>query len=422
MTSDFKFKALPPSEAIRHFRSKGYKYGYSWKDVWLEEHAHAFTVAKAMRSDVLQDLRQGIDSAMANGVPFEEFKKNIRPTLQEKGWWCKKLMTDPVTGEQQLVQLGSPRRLRTIYDTNLRSAYAAGKWERIQRSKKHRPYLRYVSVLDGRERQQHGAWHDIVLPVDHPFWAQFYPPNGWGCRCSVQQLSPRDLKRRGLSVTSNADLPKEKKDYINNRTGEVTKVPQGISPSFAYNVGQARMRALVPPQQSRALAVPFAGNPNAVPPPTPRKIPADRLYSDGMSNQEYVDKFLNEFKISPGQTGVFKDVAGEHVIISDALFKTATGRFKLHRDMRHRHLGLLADTIKDPDEIWINWEEYPKGRHTLRRKYLRWVEVDGKKTGGFILFDTGKDGWDGVTAFKPQKQSYIDKQRSGTLVYKKGKK
>jgi uncharacterized protein with gpF-like domain len=34
--------------------------------------------------------------------------------------------------------------------------------------------------MDGRTRPMHAAWHNTVLPFDHPFWKTHYPPNGWG--------------------------------------------------------------------------------------------------------------------------------------------------------------------------------------------------------------------------------------------------
>src|SRR5690606_4472693 len=102
------------------------------------------------------------------------------------------------TGRMREVQLGSPNRLRTIYETNLRQAMAAGRWERIERTADRRPYLRYVAMQDGNTRDEHAQWHNTVLAWDDPWWQTHAPPNGWGCRCKIQQLSERDLARYGL--------------------------------------------------------------------------------------------------------------------------------------------------------------------------------------------------------------------------------
>lgn len=418
MSERIDLKALPPAEAVDYFRKKGYRLSFDWRDMWQEDHAQAFTVAKVMRTDILQDIRQAVDEAIAGGTTLSDFKKRLKPVLQEKGWWGRKTMTDPLTGEEREVQLGSSRRLRTIFDTNMRTAYAAGKWERVQRTKKTRPYLRYVAVLDERTRQQHRIWHDTVLPADHPFWNDHYPPNGWHCRCSVQQLGPRDLERLGLKVNDRSPKAPDRV-WIDKRNGRAVKVPQGIDPGFAYNPGKARMKALTPPPLDKPLDVPFTGSPAAVPMPGARSAASKDLYPDGLEDEEYVRRFLTEFGAAPGQPTVFRDAAGEPVIISDDLFKTVTGRLKIGKDMRFRYLGLLAETIKNPDEIWWVWEEYPKDRWTLRRKYLARWSVDGRAVPGFVLFDTGKDGWTGVTAFSPRKEAYIDRQRKGALVYRK---
>jgi len=236
--AEIELKPLPPEEALRFFRAKGYRPSFAWQDVWQGEHARAFTVAKAMRLDILQDIRAAVDKALAEGQTLQQFQRELRPILEEKGWWGRKPMTDPKTGRTRDVQLGSPRRLKTIFDVNLRTSYAAGKWAQIERNKARRPYLRYVAVLDQRTRHEHRQWHGTVLPVDDPWWKDHYPPNGWNCRCTVQQLSDRDLDRFGYKVSDKAP-PSPTRPWRNARTGEIVRVPQGIDPGFAYNVGAA---------------------------------------------------------------------------------------------------------------------------------------------------------------------------------------
>lgn len=226
---------LPPKEAVEYFRRKGYRLSFAWQDLLRDEHAKAFTVAKVMRADLLEDIRKAVEKGVADGATMEQFKRELTPLLQAKGWWGRQPMTDPSTGETKDVQLGSPRRLETIYDTNLRTSFAAGRWQQIQETKKRRPYLRYVAVLDSRTRPQHRAWNGLVLPIDDPFWQTHFPPNGWRCRCSVQQLNDRDLDRYGYSVGQAP--PVDLVSWKNPRTGETQKVPRGIDPGFDYNPG-----------------------------------------------------------------------------------------------------------------------------------------------------------------------------------------
>ncbi len=419
MTENIRLQALPPKEAIEYFRAKGYKTTFDWRDMWQQEHAYAFTVAKVMRNDILQDIRQAVDTALANGTTFEEFRTTLRPTLQAKGWWGIQQMTDPKTGLIKDVQLGSSRRLKTIFDVNMRTAYAVGRWEQVQRTKKNRPFLRYIGIDDGRQREEHRHWNDIILPVDHPFWNEHYPPNGWKCRCSVQQLSERDLEKRGLAVNDKppSDIDKV---WIDKRNGLSVRVPKGIDPGFAYNVGKSRMQALSPPALDKPLAVPFSGSLNLAPPPAPQKLPANMLLDDGLEEEEYARKFLAEFGADIGKPVVFKDVIDEPLIISDELFKTASGKLKIKRRERHRYLLHLASTIKDPDEIYWMWEEYPKGRMTLTRRYIKkWEVPQGKTTAGFAIFDVSEAGWSGITTFPPESDNYLNKQRAGTLAYRR---
>lgn len=49
-------------------------------------------------------------------------------------------------------------------------------------------FLRYVTKRDDRVRDSHALLDWVVKKVDDPFWAIYYPPNGWNCRCKVEKL------------------------------------------------------------------------------------------------------------------------------------------------------------------------------------------------------------------------------------------
>ncbi|MBN8488227.1 MAG: minor capsid protein [Burkholderiales bacterium] len=234
---------LPPEKALAFFRAKGYATSFAWQDVWREEHDAAFTVAKMMQVDLLRDVRDAVDKAIATGQTFEQFRDEIELRLVEAGWWGKAEMTDPDTGEVKVVQLGSPRRLRTIYRTNLQTAYAAGHWAEIQDNQVDAPYLMYDAVDDASTRDEHRAWDGTVLPASDPWWATHFPPNDWGCRCGVIQLSADQVEAMGLKVATKAPAITTR-EYTNPRTGEVTRVPNGIGPGWDYNPGASRLADL----------------------------------------------------------------------------------------------------------------------------------------------------------------------------------
>jgi len=113
MADTVSFTTEPAPEVLAYFRGKGLKPSFDWRDVWAEEHATAFTVAKATKLDVLETLRQAVDDAIAKGETFASFRANLEPKLQALGWWGRKDIVDPETGKEISAQLGSPRRLRT---------------------------------------------------------------------------------------------------------------------------------------------------------------------------------------------------------------------------------------------------------------------------------------------------------------------
>lgn len=145
-------------------------------------------------------------------------------------------MVDPLTGDVRQVQLGSPRRLKTIFDVNLSTSYAAGAWKKIVDNSKNAPYLMYNAIDDGRARPLHKSWDNKILLWNDPWWQTHYPPNGWHCRCSVIALNDDDLAEMGRELDPSPDL--KTKTWVNPRTGETELIPEGIDPGWAHNVGQ----------------------------------------------------------------------------------------------------------------------------------------------------------------------------------------
>jgi len=174
-----------------------------WDDMGKDEHARAFTAARTAGTDIVDDLYFGLVDTIANRGTEEDFTKLVTPILKRKGW---------LEGDEGKIAT----RVALIYDTNLRVARASGRWSRYQASKVALPYVEAFTAEDERVRHpphsksDHTAFNGIVLPLDHPFVAEYWTPLGFRCRCGWRQLSRSQLARRKLGITSEADLASRK--------------------------------------------------------------------------------------------------------------------------------------------------------------------------------------------------------------------
>lgn len=438
---EFKIEPMEPKRALAFFRAKtvGTRFSFNWQDVWQEEHAAAFVAARAMRTDVLQILHRTLERAMAEGWTVERYVNEARPRLKEAGWWGEGLVMDPVTGERETARLGTPRRLRTIFRTNVNMALAAGQWETIEETKEAFPYLEYADTGDERVRDSHRALDGIVLPVDHPFWDTNYPPNDWGCRCDVIQRSEASLQRRGLKVTSDRQIgtiqKNGKRRFRNARTGEVSDVAAGTSPGFSYNVGKSRLQHIRPHYLNESPIgevddAPPARAPGggelAFPEPTPLSE-ADL----GPPDTDATLAYSRFFEALPRQ--LYFDKAGVPVHINDAVFRKrartdgTTPALKIAKRGRERFTRQLAQTVTDPDEIWHHNFSGRDGEPRAVRIYTRLWTLGDEELATTVMYDLTRNGLWGETAFQSDLSKKVDNRRRyferrvrmGTLVYKK---
>ena len=214
------------AEQVAFFRQKTNLPSERWDDIWKEAHDHGFIVAGAAKADLLADLRGAVDAAIAKGTGLAQFRKDFDAIVARHGWtgW---------TGEGS--QGGVAWRTRVIWQTNISTSYAAGRWQQLTDPEflQFRPYWRYHHA-DGLlyPRPLHVAWNGRVLPHDHPFWSTHFPPNGWGCHCWVSSASEKDYQ---AAVAAGRAEPPAGWDEISDKTG----APVGIDKGFDYAPGKS---------------------------------------------------------------------------------------------------------------------------------------------------------------------------------------
>lgn len=246
---------LEPKQAIEFLRQKKLLAGKVFKQELFDSAlGRATTISKMTSLEMTRDIYESMEKARREGKSFNEWKKTLTAEFERKGWVYGhdkaisrgidgKLLADPKTGEH----FGTPRRLNTIYRTNMQQAYSAARYQRYMENVDNRPYWQYSAVGDQRTRPAHQALNGKIYRYDDPFWATFYPPNGFNCRCTVIALGERDLKRKGIDEVGSSEpflvKAKRPKDKLGNQEETIGfKLPDGTvrlaDKGFDYNVGR----------------------------------------------------------------------------------------------------------------------------------------------------------------------------------------
>lgn len=167
-------KTTRAKAAEKHLKKKVVLPVFDTRQMTAYHHSVAFMVAKMANASQLQFLKEQVEKAQKEGLSFDQFARNIE-------------------GQIPL----SRARKALIFDTNLRSARAAGRWQAIEDTKELLPFLEYGPSDAGKPRDSHRHYYGVILPTDHDFWKTHFPPNGYGCRCKTYRLTRAQAQRKG---------------------------------------------------------------------------------------------------------------------------------------------------------------------------------------------------------------------------------
>lgn len=404
------YGSLPFAEQISFFRQKVNMPTKSWTDLWEGMHSRAFVVAGAIRDDLLTDLRGAVDKAISEGTTIAQFRKDFDALIEKHGWTYKG---------------GRNWRTRVIYDTNLRQSYNAGREKQMAdpELRRLRPYGRYRHGHAIVPREEHLAWHNLVLPLDHPWWQTHTPSNGWGCHCGKDMLSMSDVQRLGLTVADEAPALNYREVTVGQKGPHprTVKVPHGIDPGFAYNPGTAAWGRQI---SDKAMADWRAtgkdawekltpgdwqshGRQKDVPVDTP-KAAAGPVIGEKKQAVQALERVLG------GKERIITAPTGQRVLING---ESLVEHIKGDLPSRTPFLPMLPEVISDPFEIWLSFEQHRgTGLVALRQRFIKVIHTD-KNRAMIVVVQANKGMLETWTVFPRSKLGSLKNERVGKLLW-----
>lgn len=411
-------------EQIDFLTQKRTKPTRAWTDAMQGDHDRAFVVAGATEMAMLEEFHSAVIEG-AGTYDIKGFAGEFDRIVEKYGW--------SYNG-------GREWRIRTIFETNIRTSYMAGRLRQMRDPEvvKLLPYWQYRHAdtrVPLKPRPQHLTWDNLILMWDDPWWDIHFPPNDWVCSCGVRTLSKGQLKRMGKDGPDKAPEIK-RQPYTHKATGQTVQQPEGVGYGWDYMPGDTWERGLVPSALiDEAGGLETEGRHRVqIDQPEPiedliaksRPLVAQPL-AEGLSDEDYVQGFLEPFGADIGRAVLWEDAAGTRLPISEQLFRDRQGNWKIGKRDRAILTPLIAETILDPDEIWIGVSSKSDPVDpTVEELFMdrRYVRVDAE-TGLIVVYQVGRKWWEAITGYHTTDRKgrpdlkLLDRRRGGKLLWKR---
>lgn len=395
--------ASPFDVQISQARAQGVKLSPAYYALSTEKRAQAFTVSGLAKLDQVQRVADALAASQANGDTFADFKR-----------WA-------ATQDWSLPK----HRLETIYRNSVQTAYNAGHWREFEENAKARPFLMYDAINDSRVRPSHLALDGIIKPVGDAFWKTHSAPMGHRCRCVLRSLSRAEAMERG-GVTEH--VPREGgpdagwghkpsdgfRGLLNSIENRLGRCRVNMGATFAKardntpmwcSAGAARDLLLL--QQA------WAKRAGAMPEPRALMLRPVPVVTAEQSFQQFMQALGTD-----ADAMRLTLPSGDVVQVSDSLFRTLDGRWKIDKRGRDQWLLYLAALIQAPQEVWrsklpMSEELYLLGRFQRGRQRLDAIAVF-KREGDSGVWGEGKTAYvtDRDDALSDKRQELLKRKAS----------
>jgi hypothetical protein len=146
----------------------------------------AFTVRKVSDMQTLHRIKRRLEQIIASGGQVAEFLEWVEG--EALGW------SDAYSG--------------LVFRQNVFSAAAKGRWDEINDPDVAAEFgwLMYDAVDDDRTRASHAAMDNLAWRKAE-FPQEWYPPNGYSCRCDVRNLNDDLMRRAGADPQGSSPPP-----------------------------------------------------------------------------------------------------------------------------------------------------------------------------------------------------------------------
>lgn len=165
---------------------------------FITAHASALDASftEVKMSDLMRQRLQRSNYIFSGMKTFHELNEAFPSLLDENG--NRKSFEQFLNDVRKIDNTYNSNYLRAEYNFVHSSAQMAARWEEFA-ADGDRYNLQYRTMRDAKVRPTHADLHGVTLPMNDPFWEEFYPPNGWNCRCTVVQV------RKSKHPTTNHD-------------------------------------------------------------------------------------------------------------------------------------------------------------------------------------------------------------------------